>query len=289
MRALAVVALALTAVVLSAAPVAAQSAAPLRPARTEMRVYDLGLTDPGVAADVVKGLLSPDGRVYPDPAQHRLVVSDRPEVHARVAEALRTLTVVPRNVRIEVSARLEGAEDRRSVEAAGSVGRGPVRVGVGRRPPASGVAIGGEVSRSRTDVRARQELVVLSGGRASITVAEQVPYTEWLFTWGVAHSLWARSVQWQEVGTSMMVEPRVLPGGTIHVRLTPRFDYRAGGASQTVEVNELSTEVVVREGEEISLGGVPFRDEEFREKFLAGVDESGRTTRMAVTLRARVE
>jgi type II secretory pathway component HofQ len=283
-------ALAAALVVLAAAgPAVAQSTAPLRPARTEMRVYDLGLTDPVLAGEVVKGLLSPDGRVYPDPAQHRLVVSDRPDVHARVAQALQTLTVVPRNVRIEVNARLEGTDDRRRVEAAGTVQRGPVRVGVGRRPPAGGVEIGGEVSRGRTDVRARQELVVLSGGRASLTVAEQVPYTEWLFTWGVAHHLWAQSVQWQEVGTSMVVAPRVLGDGTIHVRLTPRFDYRAGGNSQTVEVNELSTEVVVRDGEEIALGGVPFRDEDFREKFLAGVDESGRTTRVAMTLRARVE
>jgi type II secretory pathway component GspD/PulD (secretin) len=274
---------------LAAAPVAAQAPGPRPAGRTEMRVYDLGLTDPGMAADVVRGLLSPEGRVYPDPAQHRLVVSDRPEVHARVAEALRTLSVAPRNIRIEVTARLERTDRERRLEGSGTVGGGPVRVGVGRRPPSRGVEIGGQESRARTTVNARQQLLVLSGGRASLTVAEQVPYTEWLFTWGVAHHLWAQSVQWQEVGTSMVVAPRVLGDGTIHVRLTPRFDYRAGGNSQTVEVNELSTEVVVRDGEEIALGGVPFRDEDFREKFLAGVDESGRTTRVAMTLRARVE
>ena len=77
MRALAAVALAVLAAVprLRAAPQSAPAA------KTEMRVYDLGLTDPGMAAEVIRGLLSPEGRVYPDPAQHRLVVSDRPEVH----------------------------------------------------------------------------------------------------------------------------------------------------------------------------------------------------------------
>jgi type II secretory pathway component GspD/PulD (secretin) len=164
-----------------------------------------------------------------------------------------------------------------------------VHVGVGRRPPPSGVVIAGQDSRSRTTVNARQQLVVLSGGRASLTVAEEVPYSEWLYTWGVGHGLWAQNVVWQQVGTSMVVEPRVLGNGTILVRLTPRFDYRAGGHDQTVDVNELSTEVIVRAGEEIALGGVPFRDTDFRERFLAGINESGQTARVDMTLRATVE
>lgn len=285
MRALAAAALA----VLAAVPVSAQLG-PRPAAKTEMRVYDLGLTDPGLAADVVRGLLSPEGRVYPDPAQHRLVVSDRPDVHARVAEALRTLNVAPRNIRIEVSARMERTERQRQLEASGTVRGGPVRVGMGRRPPArTGVVIGGQDSRSRTTVDARQQLLVLSGGRASLTVAEEVPYSEWLYTWGLGHGLWAQNVVWQQVGTSMVVEPRVLGNGTILVRLTPRFDYRASGGSQTVDVSELSTEVIVRPGEEISLGGVPFRDADFRDRFLAGFDESGQTASVEMTLRATVE
>ena len=285
MRALAAVALA----VLAAAPVAAQLN-PRPPAKTEMRVYDLGLNDPAMAAEIIRGLLSPEGRVYPDPAQHRLVVSDRPEVHARVAEAMKTLNVVPRNIRIEVTARMERTDRERQLEASGTVGGGPVRVGVGRRPPPrTGVVIGGQDSRSRTTVNAQQQLLVLSGGRASLTVAEEVPYSEWLYTWGLGHGLWAQNVVWQEVGTSMVVEPRVLGNGTILVRLTPRFDYRAGGNSQTVDVTELSTEVIVREGEEVSLGGVPFRDTDFRDRFLAGIDESGQTASVAISLRARVE
>jgi type II secretory pathway component GspD/PulD (secretin) len=165
-----------------------------------------------------------------------------------------------------------------------------LRVGVGRRPPPqTGVVIGGQDSRSRTTVNAQQQLLVLSGGRASLTVAEEVPYSEWLYTWGLGHGLWAQNVVFQEVGTSMVVEPRVLGNGTILVRLTPRFDYRAAGNAQTVDVTELSTEVIVREGEEVSLGGVPFRDTEFRDRFLAGIDESGQTASVAISLRARVE
>ena len=286
MRALAAAALA----VLAAVPLSAQPLNPRPPAKTEMRVYDLGLNDPAMAAEIIRGLLSPEGRVYPDPAQHRLVVSDRPDVHVRVAEAMKTLNVAPRNIRIEVTARMERTDRQRQLEASGTVAGGPVRVGVGRRPPSqTGVVIGGQDSRRRTTVNAQQQLLVLSGGRASLTVAEEVPYSEWLYTWGLGHGLWAQNVVWQEVGTSMVVEPRVLGNGTILVRLTPRFDYRAAGNAQTVDVNELSTEVIVREGEEVSLGGVPFRDTDFRDRFLAGIDESGQTASVAISLRARVE
>jgi type II secretory pathway component GspD/PulD (secretin) len=259
-------------------------------ARTEMRVYDLGLTDAALAADAIRPLLSPEGRLYPDPAQHRLVVSDRPDVLARVAQALRTLDVTPRNIRIEVRGKMDRTGHQRQVDASGTIAEGPVRVGVGQRPPArTGVVVGAQDSRSRTSVDAVQTLVVLSGGQATLTVAEQVPYSQWLYTWGVSHGLWAENIVWQEVGTSMVVAPRALGNGSILVRLTPRFDYRAGGSSHTVDVSELSTEVVVRDGEEIDLGGVPFRDESFRERFLAGVDESGQTTQVSMTLRARVE
>jgi type II secretory pathway component GspD/PulD (secretin) len=285
MRALAAIALA----AFMASPVAAQLG-PRPPVKTEMRVYDLGLNDPAMATEIIRGLLSPEGRVYPDPAQHRLVVSDRPDVHVRVAEAMKTLNVAPRNIRIEVSARMERTDRERQLEASGTVAEGPVRVGVGRRPPPqTGVVIAGQDSHSRTTVHAQRQLLVLSGGRASLTVAEEVPYSEWLYTWGLGHGLWAQNVVWQEVGTSMVVEPRALGNGTILVRLTPRFDYRAGGSSQTVDVSELSTEVIVHAGEEIALGGVPFRDTDFRERFLAGVNESGQTARVEMTLRATVE
>jgi type II secretory pathway component GspD/PulD (secretin) len=258
------------------------------PSRTEMRVYDLGLTDVALAADVVRSVLSTEGRVYPDPAQHRLVVSDRPDVHARVAQALATLHVEPRNVVIDVTARLERTDSERRIEGAVRTG-GPVDVILGHPLPAPGVAVTAQDRRGREDVHASQRLVVLSGGRATLTVAEEVPYAQWLFDWGVGHGLWAQTVAWQQVGTSLVVEPRVLGDGAIHVRLTPRFDYRAGGDPRTVDVNELSTEVVVRPGEEVALGGVPFRDEEFRERFLVGVDQSGQTARVAMTLRASVQ
>jgi type II secretory pathway component GspD/PulD (secretin) len=240
---------------------------------TRLRVFDLGLTDPRTAAEVVRPLLSPAGRLYEDPAQHRLIVSDRPEVLDRVAAALRTIEVVPRNVRIRVRTRLE-----RQVRIVGA--EGTVR---------GGVTIRGGASRSRTVSNAEQQLLVVSGGKASLRVAEETPYAEWFWSWGLGRGLWTGGTAWHDVETSLVVEPRVLGDGTLRVRVTPRFDYVVDRETQSTVVNELSTEVVVREGEEVDLGGLPFADSEFRERFLLGFNSSGETVRVEMTLRAHVE
>src|SRR5256712_11210988 len=119
-----------------------------------VKVYPLGLTDPAAAAELVRGMISPDGRVVDDVPNHRLIVLDRPIVQARVAEALKTLRIPARNVRITVSHSSERVDES-------------ARFGVG--------------SSSRSTAETRQDIVVLSGGRASIPVAEQVPDANWFW------------------------------------------------------------------------------------------------------------
>ena len=228
-----------------------------------VKVYPLDLTDPAAAAELVRGLISPDGRVVDDAPNHRLIVLDRPAVQARVAEALKALRVPARNVRITVSHSSERVDES-------------ARLGVG--------------SSSRSTAETRQDIVVLSGGRASIQVAEQVPYAEWFWTWGQASGLWpAQSVQWRDVGTSLAVEPFVLDDHTIRLRVTPEFSYFLDRERVVSRVQQLTTEVIVREGEEIDLGGLPMSNREFKERFLIGTGRSGQAERMNIRLRARVQ
>jgi len=242
--------------------------------RSRVEVYDLGLRDARSTEAMVRALLSAEGRVYADEANHRLVVYDRPEVHRRVAEALRKLEVAARNIRIRVRSNLA----RTSRSRGGSI----VLDG-------SGIGVRGGATDSRSRAVSDQEILVISGGTASLRVAEEIPYPDWFWTWGLDHGLWTQGVRWRDVGTSLVVEPRVLGDGTLRVRLTPRFDYVIDRETLTTEVHSLSTEVVLREGEELDLGGVPLRDEEFRERFFVGLDDSRRTLRAQVTIRATVE
>jgi type II secretory pathway component GspD/PulD (secretin) len=255
----------------------------------DVRVYPVGLMDLDVAARVVEPLLSPTGKVVQDRRNHRLIVSDRPEAHARVAAALRALARDIRNVRIVVTHEAERLDDRTAAEASAGARAGGVSVGVGRRPPRRGVDVRAEASRSRTTSQAREELLVVSGSKASIQVAEQVPYADWFQAWGEPYGLWPPAVQWRDVGTSLVVEPVALGDGRLRIRLTPAFSYFLDRERQVTEAQRLATDVVVREGETIEVGGVPMADRQFLDRFLIGFDRAGTAQRMRITLKATVE
>jgi hypothetical protein len=242
--------------------------------RLDVETYDLGLTDVGAAAEAVRPLLSPAGRVVEDARNHRIIVVDVPEVQRAVRAALRRVEVTARNIRLTVTFRWQAASDR---------------TGVRLRPRGGSVGVGGDLTRSRSTTTARQELVVLSGGRASLRIADAVPYAEWFWTWGLGRGLWVEGVRWRDVASGMEVEPVALPGGRIRVRLTPYFEYFLDARRQVTRVHSLSTEVVANDGEEIALGGVPAEDREFRERFLIGYDRARGTSQASITLRATVE
>jgi len=196
---------------------------------------------------------------------------------------------LPRNVRIVVTGANEHTGSRQGVEASAGGRVGDVQVGVGRYPPPSGVVVRGDASRSRSSAETRQELLVMSGGRAEISVAEEVPYQEWFATWGQGHGLWQPGIAWKQVGARLLVEPTVVGEGTLRVRLTPAFSYWLDQRSLTTEVSQLTTEVMVREGQEIDLGGVDTPDRQFLDKFLVGFNQSHETARLRITLRASIE
>ncbi len=274
---------------LGALALAVLAAAPARAAAPEVRAHPVGLMDLDAAVQLVRSLLSADGVAVEDRRNNRVIVSDRPEVHARVAAALRGLDTPARNVRIRVTHEAERLDERTLLGGSAGAGAGDVRVGVGRNPPRSGVDVRAEASRSRSTSTTQQEIVVLSGGKAHITVAEQVPYADWFLDWGQGQGLWARTIQWRDVGASLVVEPVALGDGRVRVRLTPAFSYFLDRERLVTEIHQLTTEVVVREGEPIALGGVPMSDAEFRDRFLVGFDRGRTLLRVHITLQATVE
>jgi type II secretory pathway component GspD/PulD (secretin) len=269
--------------------VALLAAASASAASPEVRAHPVGLMDLDAAVVLVRSLLSPEGVAVEDRGNNRVIVSDRPEVHARVAAALRGLDTPARNVRIYVTHESERLDERTLLGGSAGAGKGDVRVGVGRNPPRSGVEVRGEASRSRSTSKTQQEIVVMSGGKAEITVAEQVPYSDWFLDWGQTRGLWARTIQWRDVGASLVVEPVALGDGRVRVRLTPAFSYFLDRERLVTEIHQLTTEVVVREGEPIALGGVPLSDSEFRDRFLVGFDRGRTLQRVHITLQATVD
>jgi len=242
--------------------------------RLEVQTYDLGLTSVSAAAEAVRPLLSRDGRVVEDEKNHRIIVVDVAEVHRAVRAAVRQVEVTSRNIRLAVTFHWQATSDRS---------------GIRLRPRAGTVVLDGGANQSQSTTTARQELLVLSGSRASLRIADEVPYAEWFWTWGLGRGLWVEGVRWRDVASGMEVEPLALPDGRIRVRLTPYFEYLLGDRRETTRMHTLTTEVIANPGEEIALGGVPREDREFRERFLIGFDRARGMSQASIRLRATVE
>lgn len=241
-------------------------------------VHPVGFTDPAAAAATVRAVVGREGSVVHDPAGRRLIVVAPAHVQQRVRAALATLLGEARNVRIEVKTAYE-----RSARRAGA------GVELRRHGGEPRLGVSGGASRSTGSGHAVQHVLTVSGSRARLRVAREVPYAEWLWSWGAARGLWVEGgTRWHAVETSLAVEPHVLGDGRILLRVMPRFDYEVGGRRETTDVTELAAEVVVREGEEVDLGSL-VRDEGFRERFLLGFDQGGEEMRIRVTVRAAAQ
>ncbi len=115
------------------------------------------------------------------------------------------------------------------------------------------------VEDSRTRVRQTTSLfvVVQDGGEGRLLVATAVPYPQvaFFYDYATAHGLVAAGIQWEQVGTSLVVRPSILPDGTIRVRLTPHVTYLTATGGGEVEFAEASSGLRVPAGTPVALGG----------------------------------
>lgn len=238
------------------------------------KAYDTGLLDTRSAAEAIRGLLSPAGRVTEDPPNHRVIVHDTPAAHARIAAALAALAIPGNSVRIFVRRESEGARESTGGAVATDDGR---------------IQIIGSDRESRSAAASTVEILVGQGGFGSIKVAEQTPNVDWFLAWGAGEALWTSTTRFAEIGTSLTARPVILDDGRIRVTLVPTFSYVADGVQGTVEVARMATEVVVRPDEEVRLGSASLGNRAFTEHFLAAWDASHRVERISITLRATIE
>ncbi len=65
----------------------------------------------------------------------------------------------------------------------------------------------------------------------------------------------ARDIVFRDVGTSLKVSARILPDNQVLVRLTPRISYFSHERAGIVDFTEAQTELIVLNGQPVSLGG----------------------------------
>ncbi len=99
--------------------------------------------------------------------------------------------------------------------------------------------------------------LVVDGGESILTVATRVPRAEVAYYYNHAVGIGAveRRIVFTDVGTSLRVSAATLPEGQIQLRLTPRISYFSVDRPGAIDFTEAATELIVPNGQPVSLGG----------------------------------
>ena len=251
---------------------AASTAFGADPGPTTFEVYPIAFADLRATEQVAKSVVGPDGTVVLDEQGQRLLVATTKDKHAQLAEMIGKLNIVPRNVRIDVEFR-ERRDDNQSevsVTADGEVTRedGVTSTKIRIKPKVID-------ENTRGSSRVRQTLLVASGREGVLHIGDRVPYIEWLTSYGARSGYLQQSVQWQDVGSRLVVSPFVIGDGPlVRIRLTPELSGRVDGRPLETRFSGAATEVVVSDGETFKLGGLD-QNRDVYSRFLVGVSEAG--------------
>jgi len=251
-------------------------------------IYPVGLSDFDLAEQMAKQIVSSDGKLVADKSGNRLILYDYPDRHETLRKLLAKVQAPAHNVRIKVAFKDNTVTQSDGVSVDGRIRTGPVVIRSGGAPADGSTRI--QVTNQRTTLgsNVQQELLVISGGKAKIRIGTDVPYAEWFWNYGLQLGLWAGQVRWKEVGAQMVVEPYVI-GSNVRVRLTPELSYVVDGQTMATAIEKLTTEVIVADGQEIDLGGLPAADKEFYSKFLVGYGHQGEKRSLRITLKPTIE
>ena len=207
----------------------------------ETRVFVLNARPAASTVDMIRPLLSPTGKVFPETRLNKLVIRDTPEVLAQVEALLKEIDVHAPQVRIHVN--MNGVAQSNGRVLAVGVG------GNSRNVAVSGTAA---ATTSRSQVQSQQNLVVMSGERGVLHFARDVvtvgPYVQ--FAGGLG--LIPQGLVVQTVGTGFAVEP-VIVGDVVRVKVTPWMSFQGADGVSEVMVNEAATSVAVPSGTTVNI------------------------------------
>lgn len=128
--------------------------------------------------------------------------------------------------------------------------------------------------------------LVRDGGESILTVATRVPYQQFGFyrDWATGLGYLARDIVFQDVGTSLKVSATILPDNQVRVRLTPRISYFSNERAGAIDFTEAQTELIVPNGQAVSLGGSTTKMHEVTRQIFGFADRaSSSETSLVVT------
>lgn len=250
-----------------------------------LKLYSVHYTDPSSAGEIIKMMMPSTNGLSIQVLDRKLAVRGTAEQHATVETLLLELDKPPKNVQINVEFARSGQNSSREMGIRPS---GPILISDGEVHGTFEGRFNNQRTTSSENVT--QMLVAMDGHSASLRVGETVPYLAWLTEYGTRHGYIREThIEWRDVGSFLAVMPEIIDNGPmIRIRLVPTLIGRlADGNEQTIQFTEVSTEVIARDGQSISIGGFT-QNQDFYSKFLAGRSVGNESSVTDITLTPRI-
>jgi hypothetical protein len=169
----------------------------------------------------------------------------------------------PRHIKVLVDSQQQVTGNQEEVQGTGSI-----IIRRGSAQPSGRVTAGNR----QTTVQRSTGIFTLvqDGGESILTTATRVPQNQVSFYRDYAGRIGYidRRITFTEVGTSLRVAANALADKQIRVRLTPRISYFSAEHSGAIDFTEAMTEMIVPNGQPVSLGGSTSRIHELTRQIL---------------------
>lgn len=216
---------------------------------------------------IIRPLLDQDG--VASGMNNQLILRTSPHNLAEIRKLLESIDTAPRRLRITVLQNVDSDTVRSLTEVSGSVGLGrDARISVPGGADAGGLTVeagqGADRMRARVlstrsleDDKKTQQIQVLEGGRALVSVGQSVPVAQRQVVQSPWNTQVIESIQYQNVTSGFYVRPR-LSGDRVTLEISAQNDALApnSGNPPTTRVQQVTTTVSGRLGEWLVLGDI---------------------------------
>lgn len=218
-----------------------------------VEVISLRYRNPTEVMPLVKGLLSPEGRISADERTNALIIVDSVEAIARIRQSLAVIDKPVRQAMVRVRFQDSAVREDRSVSGGGQVSGDNWSVSSGRsRRSGDGVDVRVQERSLSRGGSSEYFIQVLSGSWAYIRVGQDVPYRG---RWADLCRRYGRAVAFQRIETGFDVKP-IIRESMAEVEIVPRIsEMGSGGRSEIVRFAEASSQIQVPLGQWVAIGG----------------------------------
>jgi len=253
-------------------------------AQTVAEVFEIYYGRAEELEGAVRMMLSDQGKLSVNKSANMIIVSDRPEVIARIRELLTKLDRKPKNIDIAVEFVEKDNFSKAGVDIrwrAGGAGWSIATIPAPRG--GTGVELGIKALSSKLKAVKRQYLRLLERSYGKIFVGESVPFEEYFFQYGVNHGFIGKTTTFHDAGTSFSVTAVTLPQGRIKVELAPEVSYydRKKGS---FTVKNAATTVIMNDPGVMVIGAQKGEQNSFEGVFMSGASKGGSVSDLLMIL-----